>query len=105
MIEVHPDGTIAQPCTRCGELTLSILETVIADAEQAARLEVEVGAVVDERFVCRACQPAHFAEADALREKFDALIAGGMSREMANRVMIRWHISEAPGAVVARRPS
>lgn len=77
-IPVHPDGTIdAQPCVKCGEITLSILEIETAQS------------VVSELFMCRECRDPLLAGAAINRETFERLLAMGATRSEANRIMIK----------------
>ncbi len=73
------DGMIDElPCVTCAKPTLSVLETALDDV------------VVCWAYMCRPCQGEMRAELATKRERFDELLAGGMSRELANEVMIRW---------------
>lgn len=78
--EVGPDGLIdALPCRACGDDTLSVLMTYVDDAP------------LFWMYVCRPCQDRAQAEMAMRRELFEGLIAGGMSRQLANEVMMKWH--------------
>lgn len=85
------DGIIrAQPCTKCGKPTLSLLEMAVHD-DAAASLGVPSDTVVSAVFVCRPCQGPEMEEINRRRAIFEGYLADGMSREAANRAMIAWH--------------
>ena len=85
------DGiTRAQPCSRCRKSTLSIAELAV-HGNAAAEAGVASGTVIMAAFMCRECQGVEAAKAAEMRQTFDGLLSDGMSRDLANRVMVAWH--------------
>jgi hypothetical protein len=61
-------------CQRCAATTDHVVEL-------SGKIEIRIA-------MCPACRDVLMADLDERRRQFDELIAGGMSREMANMVMI-----------------
>lgn len=53
-------------------------------------VEVELGGEVHELAVCARCQEKIRRDLARMRRRFEKLLAEGMSRPLANRVMARW---------------
>lgn len=83
----HEEIIKSQPCIICGDQTLSILELW------------ENNIKISERFMCRPCQGLAVERSHALRKIFDRLLANGLSKKLANEVMIKWYVE--PNADVA----
>lgn len=71
---------VNRSCARCEAATSSVVELA------------RDGATIAEIIVCRSCQDKLNSQFDGHRRTFETLLAEGMSRDLANRVMIAWYI-------------
>ncbi len=84
---IHADGTIdAEPCAKCGQPTLSIVEVAVFGEAATAAGKPE-GAVIGERFMCRDCQSEVARELAGWQRQFERLLSMGCDRAKANRII------------------
>lgn len=89
IVNLHPDGTIdAQPCSRCEVPTTHYVE-VLARGEAAMAQGVADGSVVLARYICEPCLVRCEDEIRELKKQFNQLLAMGVDRATANRIMIK----------------
>jgi hypothetical protein len=69
---------MSAPCRKCGTQ---------CDRTSLVFRGIEVGS----GYLCETCLDAAHAEMAVAREQFEALLAAGISREEANRIMIARH--------------